>query len=507
MSFCLVKMKLWGSAVFRHGAKCADLPEPKQKGACNVMKSLSMMTISEVSWLMQERRLSPSELVEETIRNIHRFQGDINAYITILEDAARANAARLTEKMPDALQEHPLYGIPYGLKDLYYTKGVLTTAASRMYRDFRPAYDATVVSRLEAAGAILVGKENLQELGCGATSTASYYGPVRNPYDKTRIAGGSSGGSAAAVATGMTFFSMGSDAGGSIRIPASLCGVVGFKPSQGLVSSYGTIDLSQTLGTGGPLTRSVLDAAIVMDAITGFDPMDVSPRRYTGKKTTFARQLQTEDRLDGIRLGVPENYFFDKTDPSIECLIRDAIGAMQELGATIVPVRFDFLADLPDASLKLALSEAAWAYRKEISDNPAQFSPMVRGRLENGAKITAVSYLTAANRRLKIIEAWERMMSEVDAVVCPTLPLTAFPIDGNMQVKLRGQDEDGLSMLTYHTRMSNLTYSPALSLPVGLAADGLPAGMMIMGAAGDDLTVLKIGHVYEKHFPFTYSHF
>lgn len=471
------------------------------------MNNLSMMTISEVSRLIRERKVSPSELVEESIQNSRRLQGSLNAYITFLEDEARTKAAKLTQEMPDDLENRPLYGIPYGLKDLYYTKGVLTTAASRMYAEFRPKHDSTVVSRLEEAGAILIGKENLQELGCGATSTASYYGPVHNPYDPTRIAGGSSGGSAVAVAAGMTYMSMGSDAGGSIRIPASLCGVVGFKPSQGLVSSYGTIDLSQSLSAVGPLTRSVLDAAITMDAITGFDPMDSNPKRYMGKPTCFALQIQNEDRLDGVRIGVPENYFFEKTDETIERLVREAIQRMEELGAKLYPVRFEFLEDLPDVSLKLALSEAAWVYQKEIMENPAQFSPMVRGRLETGAKISAVNYITAVNRRLKMIEAWKSIMSEVDVVVCPTLPLTAFPIDGDMQVKLRGRAEDGLTMLTYHTRMSNLTYSPALSVPIDLADDGLPAGMMIMGASGDDLTVLKVGHVYEKHFPFAYRRF
>jgi len=412
------------------------------KGAVKAMKNVSMMTISEVSRLMRERKISPTELVEEAIQNSKRLE-NLNAYITFLEDEARTKAAKLTAEMPDNLEDRPLYGIPYGLKDLYYTKDILTTGASRMYSQLRPSYDATAVSRLEAAGAILMGKQNLQELGCGATSTASYYGPVHHPYDPALIAGGSSGGSAVAVAAGMTYLSMGSDAGGSIRIPASICGVVGFKPTQGLVSQYGTIGLSESLDTEGPLTRSVLDAAIAMDAITGFDPLDPGPNRYTGKQTCFARTIENADRLDGVRIGVPENYFFDKVDVSIERLVREAIQRMEDLGAKLIPVKFDFLQDLPDVSLKLALSEAAWTYRKEIAENPAQFSDMVRGRLEAGAGISAVDYISAVKRRMKMIEAWETIMRDVDVVVCPTLPLTAFPIEGDMQVTLRGKPEAG----------------------------------------------------------------
>ena len=376
-----------------------------------------------------------------------------------------------------------------------------------MYSGYRPDYDATVVSRLRAAGAILMGKHNMHELAFGATSAVSFYGPARNPYDPTKIAGGSSGGSAVAVATGMNYMALGSDSGGSIRIPASICGVVGFKPSQGMVSLYGTISLCESLDTAGSLTRSVLDAAIVMDAITGFDPLDSGPNRYMGKQTCFARSIENADRLDGVRIGVPENYFFDKVDVSIERLVREAIQRMEDLGAKLIPVKFDFLQDLPDVSLKLVLSESAWTYRKELAENPAQFSDMVRNRLQSGEAITATEYISAVKRRQAIIAVWNDLMHKVDAVVCPTLPLTAFPIEGDMQVTLRGKQEDGFAMLTQHTRLSNLTGSPALSIPVGLADDGMPAGMMIMGAAGDDVTVLKVGHVYEKHYPFSYRQF
>lgn len=471
------------------------------------MPSISQMTISEVSALMQARKLSPLELVEEAIQTTHRLQGSLNAYITFLEDQARARAAHLTSQMPRDLTNQPLFGIPYGLKDLYYTKDVLTTAASSLFSDFRPDFDCTVVNRLEEAGAVLMGKQNLQELACGATGTSSYYGPMRNPYDPTKICGGSSGGSAIAVATGMNYFAMGSDSGGSIRIPAALCGVVGYKPSQGLISLHGVMPLSESLDHAGPLTRSVLDAAIVMDAITGFDPLDTSPNSYTGAPTHFFEHLKNCDRFDGVTIGIPEDYFFDKTEEDVEALVRQAIGQLEDLGAVLRPVRFNFLNDLPEISFVIALSEAAWSYREELANAGARMSPFIRNRLQTGADLTAVSYLSAVRRREEIIRCWNEIMTQVDAVVCPTLPITAFSIEGDMQVTVRGKQEDGLTLCTYHTRLSNLTGAPALSVPVGLASNNLPVGMMIMGAAGKDFDVLKIGHIYEKHAPFSYPEF
>ena len=465
------------------------------------MKPLWAMSIREVSARMQARKVSPLEVVEEAIARTHRYQKRLNPYITFLEEEAKAQGALLTKNMPKDLENRPLYGIPVGFKDLYCTRGILTTGASRLFSDYRPEEDATVVTRLKAAGAVNMGKHNLQELACGATGTASYYGPMRNPYDPAKICGGSSGGSAIAVATGMNYLAMGSDSGGSIRIPAAFCGVVGFKPSYGLVSLHGVMPLSPSLDHGGPLARSVLDAAIAMDAVTGFDPLDDSPRRYTGKPTAFAAALEKADRLDGVRVGVPENFFFDKTEEKTEKLVRKAISRLQELGARLIPVSFDFLEELPELSYVIALWEAARSYRTELEESGDRMSPFIQKRLQNGAAISDTDYEKATERRNGITRRWQEIMKTVDVVACPTVPIPAFPIEGDMQVTVRGKLEDGLTLCTRHTRLANLTGGPALSVPVGLA-EGLPAALMLMGAWGDDETVLQVGHVYEKHFPF-----
>lgn len=471
------------------------------------MKDLTMMTVSQVSGLIRQRKVSPLEIVEEAIAVTHRLQGTLNPYITFLEEDARVQAAKLTVDMPKDLENQPLYGLPVGLKDLFYTKGILTSGACELYSGFIPAYDATVTARLKQAGAVIMGKLNLQELACGAAGNLSYYGPMRNPYDPAMISGGSSGGCAIAVATGMNYISMGSDTGGSIRIPAAMCGVVGFKPSHGLLSLYGVMPMSGTMDHAGPLTRSVMDAAIVMDAITGFDPLDPGCNSYTGQPTAFARQLQAVDRLDGVKIGVPENYFFEKTDIAVEKRVREAIGALEDLGATILPVRVDHIADLPQVSFDLMIAEAARNYRDAITQEPCRITKSIRDRLALGLEVSAIAYLDALERRRQMIRQWEDIMKQVDVVVCPTLPLTAFPIEGDHRIILQGQEEDAVKMCTHYTRFANVIGIPALTVPVGLAENGLPVGMMLMGAAREDFSVLKVGYAYEKHFPFRYPQF
>ena len=458
------------------------------------MKKLSQMTISEVSALMRQRKISPSELVEESIRITKRLQETLNPYITFLEDEARVQAAELTARMPKDLTGRPLYGLPVGLKDLYYTKGILTTGGCEHFASFVPDYDSDVALRLMAAGAILMGKQNTQELACGAAGDRSYFGPMRNPYDPAMISGGSSGGSAIAVATGMNYLAMGSDSGGSIRIPASICGVVGLKPSHGLISLRGVMPMSETMDHAGPLTRSVLDAAIALDAVAD-------------RRADYAKKTAAADRLDGITIGVPENYFFEKVDDTVEKLVREAIRCMEDLGAKVRPVRFAPMDDLPDASFRLMIAEAARNNREALTAEEVKISKPIRDRLMLGYEVSAVSYLDARARRQQLIDEWDSMLREVDVVVCPTLPLTAFPIEGDRKVLLKGKWEDGVLMCTHHTRHANLTGAPALSVPVGLGANGMPAGMMIMGARGDDLTVLRIGYAYEKAAPFVYPEF
>lgn len=470
------------------------------------MKDITMISIAELSSLIKNKKISPVEVVDESLKRTNVLQDKLNAYITFLAGEART-AAKIAEQeiMKDG-PKSPLHGIPIALKDLFYTKGILTSAGSQLLADFKPDYDATITERLRDSGAILMGKTNLHEWAHGPTNEDSYYGPSRNPWDTSRISGGSSGGSAVAVASGMAYMAMGTDTGGSVRIPAALCGVVGFKPTIGLASLYGIIPLSFTLDHPGPLTRSVLDAAITMDMITGYDAKDSCRAKYKGKNTNFTEALKNVDNLNGMTIGVPSNFYFDKVDYEVEKLVKNAISALEQLGANIKYIEIPYLDIIPNISTIIMYAESAFIHKDRLTTHPDSYKPDVKARLEQGKKYLATDYISALQDRERIIDAWDEVLSQVDAVVTPTLPITAFKI-GSVSVSTRGKEEPAREMCTRHTRFANMTGCPALSVPCGLTPGGLPAGIMIMGRNHDDLTVLKIGYAYEKQNPYIFKQF
>lgn len=461
-----------------------------------------MMPIWEASSLIGQKKISPLELVEEAIRRTQALGGELNAYVTTLFDEAQQEAKKL-EAGRYTGRKSLLYGIPIALKDLFYTKGVLTSAGSELLADFKPDYDATITKRLRGAGAILMGKTNTSEFAFSASGELSFRGPTRNPWNPKLISGGSSGGSAIAVATGMAYMAMGSDTGGSIRIPAALCGVVGFKPSRGLTSLYGVVPASFTLDHTGPLARSVMDIAITMDLITGFDEYDPSPVRYKSGPSEFVEALKGSDDLKGVVVGVPENYFFDKTDEDVEKLVRSAIGELRELGATIKPLTIPYLDIVPETSVVILLSETAQYHQSafRIQERTSGYNPGIKSRIEHGLTFTAAEYITALQNRDKLTRAWEEACSSADVIAVPSLPMAAYEI-GTTEIVLKGQKEPAKFMCDHHTRLANIIGAPALSVPCGLTSKGLPAGLMLMGKAGGDAAVLKAGYVYEKHHPF-----
>ena len=288
-----------------------------------------------------------------------------------------------------------------------------------------------------------------------------------------------------AAATGMAYVAMGTDTGGSIRIPAAMCGTVGFKPSVGLASLYGIIALSFNLDHPGPLCRSVADAAITMDAITGTDPLDPCPYAVAGEPTHFYEGLAGAEDLKGKMIGVPANFFFDKTDYEVERVTREAIDRLKKLGAEIREITIPALDLVTDASTCIMFSEAAYLHRDRYPAMKEKYQAGVAARLDQGGAFTAVQYIQSLRERDVIMGEWEKALQEVDAVVAPTCPI-----------------EPGKPMCTYHTRLADMTGAPALSLPVGLTKNKLPVGLMIMGRRGDDLGVLRIGSVYEKHYTY-----
>lgn len=470
------------------------------------MTNPAMYTLAEASELIRRRELSPVELLDACLKRTAELDPVCNAYITLAEEAARREAAEAEREIMAGGWRGPLHGIPFSLKDLYYTKGIRTTAGSAMLSDFVPDRDGTIVSRLRGHGAVLTGKVNTEEFAFGPTTENSLIGPSRNPWNTAKITGGSSGGSAVSVATGMSVFSMGSDSGGSVRIPAAMCGVVGFKPSFGMASLDGIVGLAQNFDHPGPLTRSVLDTAIVMDSITGFDPKDPCARRNRNPDPThYASRLAGVNDLRGRVIGVPENFFFDKADFGVEKAVRQAIGDLAALGAEIRPIRVPALEKVTWASTVMMFAESAFQHRERAAKRAADYSPPVLDRIKRGASFTAVDYLQACRDKEEIMREWEETLRGIDAVVAPTCPITAFDIGlpAPWYVETRGRREEGKVMCTYHTRVANLTWGPALTVPCGFDG-GLPVGLMIMGKLDDDAGVLEIGWAYEKSHPFTF---
>jgi aspartyl-tRNA(Asn)/glutamyl-tRNA(Gln) amidotransferase subunit A len=453
------------------------------------MSDDSNMTIREVAPLLRGRKLSPVELTRETLARIGRENARLNAYLTVLEESA-LREAREAERAIMAGEYHgPLHGVPVSVKDLFYTRGQRTTAGSKIYADFVPGYDAAAVQRLRAAGAVLLGKTNMHELAYGITNNNPHYGPARNPADTTRIPGGSSGGSAAAVAAGLCFASLGTDTGGSIRIPASLCGVVGLKPTFGRVSRWGVIELGWTQDHVGPLARTAWDAAVVLQAVAGHDPRD-----------SHSAEVPAPDFLEGIdagveglRVGVPQNYFFERLAPEVEAAVRGAIRALEQMKAQVRPVRVESISEATEASRLTLLAEAAALYSEELRRRPLDFGADVRALLEQGQALPAADYVNAQRLRARFRAELDELFRQVDVLITATTP-TVAPAIGQAAVSIGGAEEDVRLASTRLVRAFNFAGIPAVSVPCGVSSDGLPIGLHIAGRAFDEATVLRVAH-------------
>ena len=449
------------------------------------------MTIREASEALRARRVSAVELARAALARIERLNPSLGAFITVTADAALGRAEEADRELAAGRGRGPLHGIPMALKDLFYTRGVRTTSGSKLFENFVPDENAAVADRLETAGAVLLGKLNLHELAYGITSANPHFGPVRNPWDKLRSPGGSSGGSGAAVAAQMVYAAMGSDTGGSIRIPASFCGTVGLKPTYGRVSRYGSHPLGYSLDHMGPFARSVRDAALVMNAIAGFDPRDAASSR----RPVVDYVPEEGCSIRGLRLGFPENFYFDRLDSDVESAVRGAIARAGSLGAEVKPVKLPDGAALNAVGQVILLSEAAAVMEPYLGERQ-RFGADVLALLEQGRLIPATDYLHAQRLRRRMRAEFEKVWTEVDCLVCPTTPNTA-PRIGETTVRLGGREENVRMATTRLVRGFNVLGYPALSIPCGLSGGGLPIGLQIVGPAFDEATVLRLGAALE----------
>jgi aspartyl-tRNA(Asn)/glutamyl-tRNA(Gln) amidotransferase subunit A len=458
---------------------------------------LAFASIEEIEKLFRKKKLSPVELTKLILARIEKLNPKINAYITVTAELALARAKQAEKELyaasgrKNGRDRGPLHGIPISLKDNIHTAGIRTTAGSKILKDFVPKGDAQVVLLLKEAGAVLIGKTNLHEFAYGVTTNNPHFGPTRNPWDLERIPGGSSGGSAAALSAGLCYGSIGTDTGGSIRIPASLCGVVGLKPARGSVSDEGIIPLSPTLDCTGPLARSARDVHVLFRSIA---MPYVFPR---GRKP----ELSGATKLQKLRVGLPGGFFTDVLSDEVGAAYDESVRALRKLGAQTKNISIPLLQESEDAGNNIAWAEAT-QYHQEAGFFPArsaEYGEDVHKRLEMGSKTIAVDYLRACRLREEFIHQLVAAMDEarVDVLAAPTTPIAA-PLIREEKIIIGGKEHSTRALLLRLNRPANLAGVPAISFPCGFTPAGLPIGLQLIGRNSAEPLLLQIAAAFER---------
>lgn len=453
----------------------------------SLQDDLAYLTMAEASALIAKREVSPVDLVDACLSRIERFEPQLRTWVTLMEDQARAEARIAADEIARRGPRSPLHGLPIGHKDLYDVKGVRTTAGSRVTADAPPALqDAAVVRRLRAAGVIILGKTNTHEFAYGVWTP-----PTSNPWDPSRIPGGSSGGSAAALAAGMTLGATGSDTGGSIRIPSSLCNTVGIKPTFGRVSKAGLVPLAWSLDHAGPMARSVEDCALLLNVIAGPDADD--PTTAAVPPPDFTSGLGKSIR--GKVIGVPTSVFFEGTDPETERLVRDAAGVFESLGAKVVPLEMPASQRIAGtAYLVIQLVEPLAAHEHHLRSRPHDYQPQTQAFLALGAAWHGQHYLRAQRIRTINILEWLDVFDGIDAVLAPTTPRPA-PSKEEAQAS-------GVVDLVNYTSFFDFNGCPSISVPAGFTAGGLPVGLMLSARPFGEVGLLRLAYSYQEETGF-----
>jgi aspartyl-tRNA(Asn)/glutamyl-tRNA(Gln) amidotransferase subunit A len=445
------------------------------------------ITIAEAAGLLRRKQVSPAELTTSCLARIEQLNPTINAFITVMRESALAQARDAEDEIRAGNWRGPLHGIPIGLKDLIDTAGVKTTCASAVLADRVPDEDAEIVRRLKSAGAVLIGKQNMQEFAYGGTSASSHFGPVHNPWDLDRIAGGSSGGSAAAVATEMCFGAIGTDTGGSVREPAAFCGIVGLKPTYGRVSARGVFPLSPSLDHVGTLCRSVLDTALMLQAIAGYDKMDTTSVDWPVDSYTDALKVKTKPRI-----GIVRRPYFDDIDPEIENAIDEALKQIADRSSHIREIR-----ELPPIPTGVQAPEVYAVHSKYFRATPELYGCWMRARLEQAAAVDTVAYIEARQELDRVRRFAGDIFSEVDLLITPTSPVPAITISEAMNMSPAPAGELWLR----NTRPFNAYGWPTISLPCGFTRAGLPIGLQIAGPNFSEGSLLAFAYAFEAVTP------
>jgi len=462
------------------------------------LENNSRLTIQRLSAMIRRREISPVELTQFVLERIERIQPVLNPFITITDDSARIQAKQAEREIAKGHYRGRLHGIPISLKDLFYTRGIRTTAGSRILRNFIPKENAPAAERLFEAGAILVGKTNLHEFAYGATNLNPHYGPVRNPWDPGRMSGGSSGGSAVSVVSALALGSLGTDTGGSIRIPSAACGCVGLKPTYGRTPLGGVIPLATSFDHVGPLCRCTEDAGLLLDIIA-----DSGPELSGKTRQSFLRDVRKG--LKGMRAGIPKQYFFDHIQPEVRRPVLKAIEMMRESGVEIREVELKRMRDTAYLATEITLAEAIAYHRQWLEERPGDYGPDVSARMLAGRNQLAVTYVLAQQAKRAYEEDFVRAMEPVDMLLTPTIAVLAPRLEDS-EVSVGKAREDVRLALLRLTRPGNISGFPSISVPCGFSK-GLPVGLQITGHPWAEATILRAAFGYEQqtdwhaHFP------
>jgi len=448
--------------------------------------------LTDLSWLIAARKVSALEALEAVLARVRALHDKLNAFITLCDDQARADAKRADQEIAAGSYRGPLHGIPVSIKDLFETAGVLTTGGSKIFKDWRPERDSALAEKLRAAGAVIFGKTNLDEFGHGGTSTLSHYGPVHNPWNLDRIAGGSSGGSAAAVAARTGPLSYGTETGSSVRRPASYCGVVGFKPTFGIISRHGSFRGAWSQDHAGLFARTVKDIALALDPVAGYDARD--PASVQQSAPAYAERVN--ENVKGLRVGVLPK-FLDGVDPAVRAAFESALTVFTEAGGKIVDMDVPELSYAAMTSALTSSAESAGINRIWFREHAHDYVPHVARGIAVGMAITASEYLTAQRARHRIRAAVKAAYEKVDIIAAPTTARVAPPLASGVQGN--GDDSRHVSYNQSNLlRFPSMLGLPGCSLPCGVNSEGLPIGMQLIGASFADQTVLNAAAAYQS---------
>ena len=457
------------------------------------LEDLFTKDLTELAYRIKNREVSIVELVNGLLERVHSLNKKINSYITINEEAVDT-AKTMDNEIGKGNYKGPLHGIPIGLKDLIDTQDMKTTKGSKIFEHFIADSDAFIVQRLKESGAIIIGKQNTHQFAYGPTGDRSYYGAVKNPYDLTKMSGGSSSGSAAAVAACLCYGALGTDTGGSIRIPASFCGVVGMKPTYGTVSRRGVYPLSSTLDHVGPITRSIKDNSIIMNVIQGYDDKDQGA--IYRKPEDFTRFIGKS--LNRLTIGVPDQFYFDNLDEQVNTVIDQTIRLLETLGATIVRVDLRNMERISEAQKVILRSEAYAIHENNLKDHPDDWDDEVKERLNTAFKDKGFDYVKAMRVRQWSRKEFNELLANIDALLTPTMAILPPKIN-ERHIGFEKNDENHIRWtITKLTAPTNFIGLPSLSLPCGFSSDGMPIGVQLIGKEWDEARLYQIGYALES---------